>query len=191
MIEFKLRRSKIRYISKQPSIINFMALVDASKTILAQLKSLIAQLSDDEYTRGLDVFSGASVGQHTRHILEFYQCILQCGDHTTLNYDERCRDPHIETSTSFSLSVIDHLFAELNTGVADKEIMVCGELGGSFNKVGSTIFRELLYAIEHAVHHMAILKIGVITNFTHLTIAPNFGVAESTIKYKTEQLIKS
>jgi len=57
--------------------------------------------------------------------------------------------------------------------------------GGKTVKVDTTFNRELLYAIEHTVHHMAIIKIGMLLNYPNVTVPENFGVAESTIQYKT------
>ena len=161
-----------------------MSLIHASQTILNQVKQLVEQLSDEEYRQMLDVFSGATVGQHMRHIIEFYECVLNCGIVEVVNYDLRQRNLTLEVSTSAAGLAIDNLLLKLEDGFADRKIIVEGVLGGALNKVESTTMRELLYAIEHAVHHMAILKIGIITTFTHVKLAPHFGVAESTIRYK-------
>ncbi len=161
-----------------------MGLLIASKSILGQLKSLTEQLSTEDYTQTLEVFSGATIGQHTRHILEFYQCVLNDTNIAIINYDNRKRNLLIETDRTYTIDIIDGLFTILERGITDKNVIVEGELGGVKNKLSSSLMRELLYAIEHAVHHMAILKIGVITNFTQVQLNKNFGIAESTVKFQ-------
>ena len=164
-----------------------MSLITASKSILKQMRSLVDQLSDDNYREPLEVFSGATIGQHSRHIIEFYQCVLFNLDKTCINYDLRERDLILENSVSSCIDALDQLQEVLEIGFDDSTIRVEGQLGGALNVVESSIMRELLYAIEHAVHHMAILKIGIITNFTKVTLGGNFGVAESTVIYKQKQ----
>ena len=47
--------------------------------------------------------------------------------------------------------------------------------------VESTLERELVYNIEHAVHHMAMIKIGLRQIAPEILIDKNFGVAQSTV----------
>jgi hypothetical protein len=53
-----------------------------------------------------------------------------------------------------------------------------------FVTIDTTFFRELAYNIEHAVHHMAIVKIGVREVAPYITLDKDFGVAASTIRHK-------
>jgi hypothetical protein len=53
--------------------------------------------------------------------------------------------------------------------------------------VNSTYFRELVYNIEHAIHHFAIMAIAVKSNFQEVTLAENFGTAYSTIQFQEKQ----
>ena len=52
--------------------------------------------------------------------------------------------------------------------------------------IETTILRELVYNIEHAVHHMAMIKIGVREAAPYLVLPSNFGVAVSTIRHKQQ-----
>jgi hypothetical protein len=44
--------------------------------------------------------------------------------------------------------------------------------------------RELVYNIEHVVHHMALVKIGLKELLPDLDLPDDFGVAVSTIRYQ-------
>ncbi len=164
-----------------------MQLVEPAKSILSQLSEVIFQLDEVEYARTLDVFSGASVGQHTRHILEFYECLLDNIESSEISYDERSRSLSLEENPEVVLDTIKELNSKLDNLNADKQIILVGILGNVRNEVPSSISRELLYVVEHAVHHMAIIKIGLLVNFPKVKIAENFGVAESTVRYKQTQ----
>jgi hypothetical protein len=48
----------------------------------------------------------------------------------------------------------------------------------------STVGREAMYAVAHAVHHYAL--IGVMGGILGLPIPPGFGVAPSTLKHQAQ-----
>jgi len=54
----------------------------------------------------------------------------------------------------------------------------------NFVTVETTAMRELVYNIEHAVHHMAIIKIGVREIANYIELPLDFGIAASTIRYQ-------
>ena len=45
--------------------------------------------------------------------------------------------------------------------------------------------RELLYNLEHCIHHQALIKVAIIQNAT-IAVDENFGVARSTIEYRNQ-----
>jgi hypothetical protein len=49
---------------------------------------------------------------------------------------------------------------------------------------GSTVGREIMYVVAHAVHHYAL--IGIMGGLMGLKMPPGFGVAPSTAKYQAE-----
>jgi uncharacterized damage-inducible protein DinB len=164
-----------------------MGLLNASHELLEQLKACLSQFKSQEYSTSLSIFSGSSIGQHTRHILEFYQCLLQQVDEGIINYDLRKRNLSIETDLEIVLEAITDLQQQLPLLTLDNKVILQGTLGGEMNTVASSVSRELLYVIEHSVHHMAILKMGIVNAFPHIKLSTNFGIAESTIKYHKQQ----
>ncbi len=46
-------------------------------------------------------------------------------------------------------------------------------------------FRELLYNLEHSIHHQALIKVALF-NSTHIKISESFGVAPSTLEYRKQ-----
>lgn len=57
--------------------------------------------------------------------------------------------------------------------------------------VETNFLRELTYNIEHAVHHMAIMKIGIREVAPLIVIPKSFGVAVSTLRYREETVVTS
>jgi hypothetical protein len=52
--------------------------------------------------------------------------------------------------------------------------------------ITTNLHRELAYNIEHAIHHMAIMKIGINEVAPYVRLEENFGVAPSTVRYKNQ-----
>src|SRR5690606_8636434 len=87
---------------------------------LKNIKLLISQLSDKEYSTSINCLSGSSIGQHVRHILEFYICLLEGIPIGIINYDNRKRDVNLETNTLYSTKTIDAICVKL--ALFDQEI---------------------------------------------------------------------
>ena len=51
--------------------------------------------------------------------------------------------------------------------------------------VKTNYFRELLYNLEHSIHHQALIKVAVLKN-KNIQLCPEFGIAKSTIEYRTQ-----
>jgi len=54
-------------------------------------------------------------------------------------------------------------------------------------QVKSNLMRELAYNLEHAIHHMALIRIVLNQQFPDVKVDANFGVAYSTIRYNKDQ----
>lgn len=154
--------------------------------ILTQISNLTAKLGDKNYAMPLETLSGNSIGKHVRHILEFFGSLVDGYAERTVNYDKRKRDEELETSCDAAVAAIKRIHYAL---AADTRMMIT--LTGSYEqdqeesyKVITTFYRELVYNIEHAIHHMAIIRIAVKIEFPYLSLPPGFGIAYSTLKHQ-------
>lgn len=164
-----------------------MKLQDVSIEILDQLSEMTEQFSQEEYTRPLDLLSANSVGRHLRHILEFYDLAVRANSTGKLNYDKRERDLSLENDPKQAVAKMKELIVLMR--VLNDDMVLKLEASYSADerndvKITTTFYRELLYNVEHAVHHMAIMAIAVKVDFRHISLAPNFGIAYSTVKYQ-------
>ena len=165
-----------------------MSLINTTENILVSLKACLEQLDNEQFTKPLSIYSGSTHGQHTRHIIEFYQCLLQQCQSGEVNYDTRIRNLAIENHISVANAAIDEIIAKLKTEQYPETFTLAFSYDGKdasiISKVETNFDRELVYNIEHAVHHMAILKMGIKSDLPAVEFPAEFGVASSTTRYK-------
>ena len=137
-----------------------MTLQQSVQVIFQQLEVSLVQLTNEQYCKRIDTLSGATVGQHVRHVVEMFIC-LQHGYATgTVNYENRKRDITIESSNEVAINLMRHINTSLF--VQNKELILeAGFDENSFelNQIPTNYFREIAYNLEHAIHHMALIKI--------------------------------
>ena len=167
-----------------------MNITKTNTEILSQLQSLIDKLENAGYSKKIDVLSKSTIGKHVRHIIEFYDCLLNGISINTVDYDKRERNLLLEIDVNYASGYIDDLKHRLSLITKDKTLQldVCfSEYTDEKITIQTTYYRELAYNIEHTIHHMAIIKIAVVSECRHIQIDSNFGVAYSTIKHQQKQ----
>jgi len=154
-----------------------------AREILLQLAFAIQQLNKDEYKEKIPMLSHSSIGEHTRHIIELFQQLFHGYTLGVVNYDERDRNTLLQESIDFAVENI----AKIVTGLCrdNKELKIGTLYTDNDEGISSNYLRELIYNIEHCIHHQAIIKIGM-TLLGKGEINENFGVAKSTIAYKKQ-----
>jgi hypothetical protein len=159
-----------------------------SNAILNQLIDLIVQLKNDEYSEPLSILSNNSIGKHIRHIIEFYECLLLGIETGIINYDARNRNTDFETKCEMALQTLQNISIKLQFAT-DCRITLHSTYNTEVDPIISqtSFSRELVYNVEHAVHHMAILRIAINAHFPLVILPYNFGVAYSTIQHQREQ----
>ncbi len=166
-----------------------MTSIEAGRDLVRQIDELLLQIPTATYGQALPIFNGSSMGQHFRHILNFYECVLQSSRGTTIDYALRERDIRIETDPSYARSAYTRMLAQLEELQETQAIHVLGDFhAGSEQRqpVPSSVGRELLYAFDHAVHHLAIIRIGLRTLDISVSVDDNVGVAPSTVRHREQ-----
>ena len=157
--------------------------------ISTQLLSLLNQLDNTSYSQNLKILSNASIGQHFRHILDFYNCLIIGAATGRIDYAKRARNPQIETDIAFTKCFLEEMCKKMakleESQTIELSVDVLEEENAYF--VPSSIGRELLYAFDHTIHHLAIIKIGVENHFPNIQLSQELGVAPSTLKYRNQQ----
>lgn len=148
---------------------------------LSELTDLLNQLNTQEYTNPVNHLSNATIGQHTRHIIELFQCLINNYETGTVNYDSRLRNRKIETDIKYAVACIESIMQSINK--VDIEMLLEQNLEGQTKQIKTSYLRELFYNLEHCIHHQALIKVALFDN-SKILVSENFGVAPSTIQYR-------
>lgn len=155
--------------------------------ILAQLRDVIGQINPEDFPKPSPALSNSTVGQHFRHTLEFF-CCLEAGVKTgVVNYDTRSHDKFIESDKFIALNALMRVAEFVESLQEDKPLTLEAAYqrqGGDVQRVETNLYRELIYNIEHAVHHMALMKIGIREVAPYIQLPADFGIAASTIRHR-------
>lgn len=158
-------------------------LLPALNHSLDELVVILNQLSDEEYASKCQSLSDASIGEHTRHIIEMLQCLEKYYESGIVDYDLRERNKTTQTSTAYAIECIENI--QKNIDKPNKKIELQQIIEGQEIRIDSNYHRELLYNLEHCIHHQALIKVAVL-QCENIEIDPNFGVARSTIEYRKQ-----
>jgi hypothetical protein len=137
----------------------------------------------EEYTAPCADLSNATIGAHTRHIIELFQCLETSYETGIVNYDSRQRDFRIQNDAAFAAITIEALLSNINK--PNKNLQLQQGVDGELLSMETNYQRELLYNLEHCIHHQALIKVALLQSAT-VEVDANFGVARSTIEYRKQ-----
>lgn len=145
--------------------------------VLVQLPKL------NSYAAPCLALSNATIGQHTRHIIELYQCLLAGYVTGEINYDNRKRNTLYENDITAAVDSIKEIQQQL--GQPDKTVKIFCQDEHSSILIESNYYREVIYNLEHCIHHQALIKVALLS-INDIKIADGFGVAPSTLQYRQQ-----
>ena len=167
-----------------------MELKNAAENVLIQLEDVVKNIKEGDFTRPVNALNGSTIGQHIRHTLEFFTCLTNTLDSGEVCYDKRDHDKDIEEHRNVADRVIQEIKEKLDMVKEDTELILHVGYDNESDEMFSiktNYLRELAYNIEHAIHHMAIIKIGINEVCPYIILPAGFGVASSTIRHLKKQ----
>ncbi len=167
-----------------------MQVLSVSKIIVNQLVTLCEELPSDQYSASLDLLMNNSIGMHMRHIIEFYDILKDsCEGSRILSYDKREHCSKTETEIKLAkdrFKTILDWFNKINNDVPLKLMVSYDKTCKEEFEINTNLERELVYNIEHAIHHMAIIRIAIEREFPDIKLDKHFGLAFSTIRFRDD-----
>lgn len=155
--------------------------------LIDDMLQILSKIEERDYNLALEVYNQSTLGKHFRHIYDFFNCLIIQAANPEIDYCFRSRDPKIEEDIHFAKEAFTQLKYKLTDLDESRQIRVHAdfEIGdGERPVVSTTLGREIMYAYDHAVHHLAIVKIGLKVLYPDQKINESLGVAASTIRHQ-------
>jgi hypothetical protein len=156
-----------------------MQLYLAVQNVFGQLAGSLCQLQPGEYTQPSETLSGHTIGQHVRHIIELYQSLENGYEQGLVNYEKRKRDKAIESDSQLACRLLEQILSGLAR--PDKPLLLEVD---PYTSINTNYYREVAYNLEHTIHHMALIRIGIRDTGNHLVLPEGYGIAPSTLQYR-------
>jgi len=163
-----------------------MQLQQAVNSIFVQLADSLNQLTQEEYSQPCKTLFNNTIGQHVRHIIELFQCLEKGYESGVVNYEKRKRDTAIEADKDLA----SRLLLEIHSGLSKENKALTLEASYDDHNTEPILFetnynREIAYNLEHTIHHMALIRVGI-NEISTIELPEDFGVASSTVKYRKQ-----
>jgi hypothetical protein len=164
----------------------------AVRGVLSQGLALLSDCTMQSYTGRAGVPFNASIGQHYRHVLDHFLCLINGKTRGLIDYDSRGRSNRIESDRDEAVLLTKTLIAFFET-LSDDECQrpieaayTVGYGDTSPKTVRTNLDREIAYCVSHAVHHFAIMRL--ICAQMEIEVPEEFGIAPSTLKHRAAQV---
>ena len=163
-----------------------MQLQQAVNNIFVQLSGSLSQLSPPQYSQPCTTLFSNTIGQHVRHIIELFQCLENGYQSGIVNYEKRKRDTLIETDKELAGNLLLEIHRGLSKANKTLTLEACyDEHQNEPIAIETNYYREIAYNLEHTIHHMALIRVGI-TEISTIQLPDDFGVASSTVKYRKQ-----
>ncbi len=166
---------------------NKLNILRSTEEVFNQVILVIDSLDDKQYSSSLPLIGNSTIGQHLRHVLDFYLCIIEGVERENICYDKRERKVEVEYNRELMKEKLIEVLKHIDLFVIENEISVLAQPGYRDTTEfisASTIGRELLYAFEHSIHHLALIRIGAEQYYPEIILPEEFGIAPSTVRYR-------
>lgn len=167
-------RSERRVSSGQPAL--------TLAEVLEALAALLERTTDIDYARRPSAEGSGSIGAHVRHCVDHVRVVLDHRPGAVISFDHRRRGTTVERSRAVGIAALHECADDLHAAALaiDEPLQLEARLdaAGAEVSVTSSVGRELLYALQHTIHHNAV--IALLLAWRGEDVPPRFGYAPST-----------
>ncbi|MGM0984353.1 MAG: DinB family protein [Pseudomonadota bacterium] len=161
-------------------------LVEENLLTLAQLRSMVADLTPEGYRQAFGEHGRHTLGKHVRHIIDHYDALLDGLDREAevIDYEQRRRDEVLEQwpqQAASHLAGIEVRLLSLGNGPSLNALSLGYPMDDDTLTLASSLNRELTFLTSHSIHHMAIIALLAEQSGIHLP--ETFGVHPSTLRH--------
>ena len=136
------------------------------KENLNSMLVLLKKITNQDYSTPIKHLNNSTIGQHYRHIIEFYLCYLKGLEDNHINFDSRERSIKLETNKTCCIETKNTIIEKLSSKLNNQSAIIFEynytiENSQSAEMVSNTL-RELLFCLDHSIHHQALIKVALI-----------------------------
>ncbi len=161
------------------------ALLEATQSSLSQIQFIIETLSTEQQHLCENIYADSGIGRHVRHVVDHFLALKNGLGKFYIDYDKRHRDSLIETDIEIATNCLVELQGWLlslnndNIHFVIKSEIHCEKQ--QVVKIFSNLERELLYLINHTIHHAAFIKL--MAQQFEIMMPDEIGIAPGTASY--------
>lgn len=134
-------------------------IIKSTINTLLKSKLLLSFLTDKQLSDETVSPYYSSIGSHIRHILDFYDCVLNA-KHNSVDLTERKRNRNVEISCESAIYYLNDIINKLTeiNFKKDELFLVNDDLGLGKVDISYTFSGLLAQANSHTIHHYAIIS---------------------------------
>lgn len=135
-------------------------IIQSTLNTLFKTQEILTSLSDKELSDKSIPPYYSSIGSHVRHILDFYDCILNMDSKSHIDLTARSRNKDVENCCHNALQYLDSIILRLKSfdSNLDEIVTVTDDLGLGKINMAYTLASALSQANSHTIHHYAIIN---------------------------------
>lgn len=152
---------------------------------LDELADLLSRTSDEAYLWKPSGGVSGSIGAHVRHVLDHVTVLVERPCQQTVTYDRRARDTVVEHDRQAGIAALRRASCRLTAFMdapRDESLTLTLEAlvehGQPPIAVTTSLARELVFALQHTIHHQAI--IALLLQQVGVQAPARFGFAPAT-----------
>ena len=151
--------------------------------LLRQGLALVEELPDEHYAFAAEDAIWSSPGAHTRHVVDYFDCLFAGIDARVVDYTARKRRPEVEASRAFGARHLERCIERLGSiSRLDERLALDVRAEHDEDRVGSTLGRELRFVAGHTVHHHALIRMTL--SRRGVSVPDEYGVSASTLAHR-------
>ena len=135
-------------------------IIQSNLKTLQKTRLLLSNLTNEELCNNSVSPYYSSLGCHIRHILDFYECVLNIDSDNHVDLTARKRNKKVECECNTAAEYLDVIVKKLeNINLqAEEKITVIDDLGLGKTEIQYTLGALFAQANSHAIHHYAIIN---------------------------------
>lgn len=135
-------------------------IIKSTLNTLQKAQYLLDSLTDDQLCNNSVPPYHSSIGSHIRHILDFYDCILNINSKNKIDLTARSRNKDVESNCNCASDYLKSVVTKLNNFNFNttQTIIVIDDLGLGKIEIPYTYSALFSQANSHTIHHYAIIN---------------------------------